>query len=286
MQSALIWVVGEALIDLLPGEIPIVGGGPANTAKALSNLGIKTSFVGGISADNYGKLIESELNSFDVDLRSVNRSALPTAVAKVLIDDAGFATYQFNLGETATFDFGEWLPQGTPKVLHIGSLATVVEPGATRLFGWARKLNSVIVYDPNVRSTVLPDRGKYRKYFEKWAHISTVVKLSEDDLEFLGISIEDVFKLGAQLVVLTHGERGISGFRSEEEVFVPGIKVDVVDTVGAGDTVGAVIVEGLVRYGGLKGEKLRLVLERAAKAAAITCTRAGACPPTLEELGA
>ena len=286
MQSALIWVIGEALIDLLPGEIPIVGGGPANTAKALSNLGINTSFVGGISADNYGKMIESELNSFDVDLRSVNRSALPTAVAKVLIDDAGFATYQFNLGETATFDFGEWLPQGTPKVLHIGSLATVVEPGATRLFGWARQLNSVIVYDPNVRSTVLPDRGKYRRYFEKWAHISTVVKLSEDDLEFLGISIEDVFKLGAQLVVLTHGERGLSGFRSEEEVFVPGIKVNVVDTVGAGDTVGAVIVEGLVRYGELKGEKLRLVLERAAKAAAITCTRAGARPPTLEELGA
>ncbi len=287
MQSALIWVAGEALIDLLPGtdsQVPIVGGGPANTAKALASLGLSVSFVGGISSDQYGVLIESELTSYGVDLSLISRSELSTALAVVSLDSDGSAKYSFQLDGTATFDFGSWLLSGSPSVLHVGTLATIVEPGATALFEWADELDSLIVFDPNVRNSVLDDRNFYRKYFNKWARISDVVKLSDDDLDWLGFTVYEILDFGVDLVVVTHGAKGLSGYRSGESYSVDGVVVDVVDAVGAGDTVGAVLVEGLVKNGELAGENLKLVLKRAAKAAAITCTRAGAKPPTLAEL--
>ena len=282
-----VWVAGEALIDLIPqGEtlIPVVGGGPANTAKALANLGINTSFVGGISSDKYGQLVEAELNSFGVDLGLVNRSSLPTALATVSLDELGRASYSFKLNGTATFDFGGWLPSGSPSVLHVGTLATIVEPGASELFKWASGLDSLVVFDPNVRSSVLSERDVYRAYFEKWAKISDVVKLSDEDLSWLGFSADEILDFGVDLVVVTHGENGLSGFRNGEKYSVAGVVVDVVDTVGAGDTVGAVLVEGLMKHGKLSGVNLEFVLKRAAVAAAITCTRAGAKPPSLSEL--
>ena len=284
MQSALIWVVGEALIDLLPGEIPVVGGGPANTSKALAGLGIPASFVGGISTDRYGELIESELSEFNVNLDLVNKSNLRTAQAIVSLDESGAATYQFELANTATFDFRNWLPVGSPSIVHIGSLATIVEPGASNLFKWARDLDALVVFDPNVRRSVLSERDVYRVYFEKWTKISDVVKLSDEDLSWLGFTPDEILDFGVDLVVVTHGENGLSGFRKGEKYSVAGVVVDVMDTVGAGDTVGAVLVEGLIKYGELSGENLEMVLKRAVVAAAITCTRAGAKPPSLSEL--
>ena len=284
MQSALIWVVGEALIDLLPNGIPVVGGGPANTAKAIAGLGIPTSFVGGISHDRYGQLIESELSEFGVNLDLVKKSNLGTATSIVSLDETGAASFNFELANTATFDFGDWLPVGSPSIVHIGSLATIVEPGANELFKWASGLDTLVIFDPNVRSSFLSERDVYRAYFEKWAKISDVVKLSDEDLSWLGFSSEDILIFGVDLVVVTHGENGLSGFRNGEKYSVAGVVVDVVDTVGAGDTVGAVLVEGLIKYGELIGENLELVLKRAAVAAAITCTRAGAKPPSLSEL--
>jgi fructokinase len=130
----------------------------------------------------------------------------------------------------------------------------------------------------------LSERDVYRDYFEKWAKISDVVKLSDEDLSWLGFTSDEILDLGVDLVVVTHGENGLSGFRKGEKYSVAGVDVDVVDTVGAGDTVGAVLVEGLIKYGELSGENLELVLKRAAVAAAITCTRAGAKPPSLKEL--
>ncbi len=287
LSNSNVWVAGEVLIDLLPengGQIPVVGGGPANTAKALSSLGINSNFIGGISNDKYGHLIKAELDSYGVDLTLAQRSDLQTAIAKVSFEKSGSANYKFTLENTATFDFEGWLPNDVPNILHIGSLATVVEPGASALFEWARGLDTVIVFDPNVRNGVLDDRNMYQKYFEKWARISAVVKLSDDDLDWLGFDVDEILDFGVDLVVVTHGAKGLSGYRSGESYSVDSVVVDVVDTVGAGDTVGAVLVEGLVKYGELAGENLKLILERAAKAAAITCTRAGAKPPTLAEL--
>lgn len=284
-----VWVAGEALIDLVPANgarIPIVGGGPANTAKALAKLGVSTSFIGGISQDEYGKSIAQELAS--VDLSLALSSQLPTALAVVSLDETGSASYEFKLEGTATFDFrSEWLPSSSPEVLHIGSLATVIEPGASELFEWARALATTIVLDPNIRPSVINDSQRYRTAVEKWIGISKVVKLSDQDLQWLGYKKpSEILDLGADLVVLTHGPKGISGYRGSGEVSVPAVKVDVVDTVGAGDTVGAVIVEGLIEVGleQLLKRGLSSTLTRAAKAAAITCSRPGSNPPTSLEL--
>ena len=288
-RKSKVWVAGEALIDLLPRDgasIAVVGGGAANTAKALANLEIDVSWVGGVSSDEYGNLIKKELES--VDLSLANYSSLPTALAKVSLDRSGSASYEFLLDGTATFDFDlNWLPSGSPEILHIGTLATIVEPGASNLFDWAKGLKTKVVFDPNVRPSVLSDKARYRVAFENWAKISSIVKMSNEDLEWLGYStVNQILELGPELLVVTHGAEGMTGYTASGSVSVPGVKVQVVDTVGAGDTVGAVIVEGLLENGitSLVGEKLFEVLSRAAKAAAITCSRVGANPPKRAEL--
>ena len=284
-----VWVAGEALIDLVPsgGErVAVVGGGPANTAKALARLGIPTSFIGGISFDEYGLQISRELA--EVDLSLSLRSDLPTAIAVVSLDAAGSASYEFKLAGTATFDFQRnWLPSGAPEVLHVGTLATIVEPGASALWEWAADLGVPILFDPNIRPSVLADRDRYREIVERWASISKVLKLSEADFEWLGYeSIGELLEIGPELVVLTRGAEGIVGYSKAGTVSVPGVKVAVADTVGAGDTVGAVLVEGIVKFGikRLQDEALFQVLHRAARAAAITCSRVGANPPRGDEI--
>ena len=285
-----VWVAGEALIDLLPDngdQRPIVGGGPANTAKALANLGIKTSFIGGISNDQYGPLIEAELSSHGVDLTLAQRSDLQTAIAEVSLDESGSATYKFTLKDTATFDFAGWLPNEVPDALQIGSLATIVEPGAKDLYEWASRIaeeGGKIFFDPNVRSSVLNDSGQYRKHFEKWAVISNVIKASEEDLAFLNLSAEEILNFGVDLLVVTKGSAGMIGYQDGNSISVPGLRVSVVDTVGAGDTVGALLIASFIENGPIRRTNLEEVLTLAARAAAITCTRAGAKPPTFEEL--
>lgn len=288
-----IWVAGEALIDLVPDEsnkrVAIVGGGPANTAKTLANLGHLTHFIGGISKDDFGKAIENELTSFGVNLDFIHHSKLPTATAIVTLDETGSAKYEFSLTDTATFDFHQaWLPHGKPKVLHVGTLATIVEPGATELLNWASEIDAPIVFDPNVRPSVLADNVRYRDYVEKWMRISSVVKMSEDDLNWLypqRISARELLKFGPRLIIITHGAKGLTAHHSSTMTEVPGVQVEVIDTVGAGDTTGAIIVESIAEIGLVQTlENIEKVLYRAAKAAAITCSRLGAQPPSKDEL--
>lgn len=292
-EDAGIWVAGEALIDLVPNEtnsrVAIVGGGPANTAKALANLGHLTQFIGGISNDDFGKAIENELTSYGVNLDFAHYSKLPTATAIVTLDGSGNAEYEFSLTDTATFDFHQvWLPHGKPKVLHVGTLATIIEPGATELLNWASGIEAPIVFDPNVRPSVLADSVRYRDYVEKWMRISSVVKMSEDDLHWLypqRNSARELLEFGPRLIIITHGAKGLTAHQSSTTSEVPGIKVNVVDTVGAGDTAGAIIVESIAQIGiDQTLEKIEKVLYRAAKAAAITCSRLGARPPSKDEL--
>ena len=294
------WVCGEVLVDLLPssdgGErVAVIGGGPANTVKALARLGHQVEFIDGISTDHYGKSAQDELRKDGVGLSLSKISGKPTCQAIISLDENGSARYEFLIEETATFDFSRsWLPEGFPSVLHIGTLATVIEPGASELFDWAKKVSDrvPIVFDPNVRPAVLSDSSKYRRVVEKWVGISNVVKVSEDDIAWLypAKSEEDVARewlaLGAELVVVTRGADGMVGITKSDVISVPGVAVSVIDTVGAGDTVGAIIVEGVVKYGvsGLIGERLKSILQRAAKAASITVARQGAQPPFSHEL--
>ena len=297
-MNAPIWVAGEVLIDLIPQDgacEAIVGGGPANTAKALARLGFDTFFIDGISTDAYGQKARAELLADGVKLDFTLTSDNPTCVATVTLAQDGTASYEFLIDGTATFEFNEsWLPQSDtpPAVLHIGTLATVVEPGATNLYNWAKEVKAPLVFDPNVRTSVLEDSDRYRAIVKKWALISSVIKMSEDDLtwlypgrDFRSVA-ENFINEITQLVVITKGAQGIDGFTQDGEVSVQGVKIDVIDTVGAGDTVGAILVESIVKYGieNLVGEVLEHSLTRAAHAAAITCSRAGANPPTLQEL--
>ena len=292
-----IWVCGEVLIDILPTG-PVVGGGPANTAKALARLGHDVHFIDGISSDAYGQSAREELLRDGVNLDLALTSDKPTCTATVTLDAAGGASYEFLIDGTATFDFGAaWLPDPyryQPQVLHIGTLVTMIEPGASALYDWAMQVAELapIVFDPNIRPSVQPDRDLYEAAVEKWAALSAVIKVSDDDLAWLfpGQSIEDVANRwindGVFLVVVTRGADGLVGYTADGRVEVPGMKVDVVDTVGAGDTVGAIVVEAMLAHGliELRGDLLRSVLTRAAAAAAITCSRKGAQPPYKHEL--
>jgi len=296
-----VWVVGEVLIDLIPAGVdrkPIVGGGPANTAKALAKLGINTQFINGISSDQYGQMAKDELVSAGVKLDYAKYSDKPTCLAIVTLSDSGSATYEFVIENTATFDFtSEWLPNpqtDRPLLLHIGTLATVIEPGASVLFKWTQSVVKVapIVFDPNIRPAVISDREQYVGHVERWVAISSAVKVSDEDIKWLYPSLEikqvvnNWLKKGPSLIVVTYGDKGLSGYRKSEIVSVEAVKVNAADTVGAGDTAGAILVEAIVNDGldTLTGARLETMLKRAAKAAAITVSRVGANPPTSEEL--
>ena len=296
-----VWVVGEVLIDLIPDgsdRTPIVGGGPANTAKALSKLGIDTQFIDGISTDNYGQMAKDELVHSGVKLDYVKYSDKPTCLAIVSLSDSGSASYEFVIENTATFDFTpDWLPNPQterPLLLHIGTLATVIEPGASVLFDWAQSVAKVapIVFDPNIRPAVISDRKQYLNQVERWVSISSAVKVSDEDIKWLYPSLEinqvvnNWLAKGPSLIVVTYGDNGLAGYRVDEKLSIEAVKVSVADTVGAGDTVGAILVEAIVKDGldTLCGVRLEMMLKRAAKAAAITVSRSGANPPTLKEI--
>lgn len=296
-----VWVAGEVLIDLITqggNTKAIVGGGPANTSVALARLGINTYFIDGMSTDAYGQRAKAELESAGVKLDFVEFSKKPMCLADVTLDATGSATYKFLIDGTATFDFRrEWLPNpsnGQPVVLYLGTLATLVEPGASVLFDWATDVSKFapIVYDPNVRSSVVSDRSAYQASVAKWASISKVIKVSQDDMDWLypAETFETVAERwlmnAVELVVLTAGADGIRARTRAGEVSVPGVKIHIVDTVGAGDTVGAILVEAIAKCGleSLQGDELTRVLMRAATAAAITCSRPGANPPTKYDL--
>lgn len=300
-MSNQVWVCGEVVIDLIPDGTErraVVGGGPANTAKALAKLGIAAQFIDGISTDKYGQMALKQLHKDGVLLDFVKFSDKPTCLAIVSLNAKGGASYEFVIDDTATFDFSHsWLPDATvskPSLLHIGTLVTAIEPAASVLFEWSSKVAKVapIVFDPNIRPAVMIDRTKYVKQVERWISISNAVKVSDDDIYWLypGQDLDKVAKrwleMGPELIVVTFGDKGLAGYRKYSKISVDAKKVVVADTVGAGDTVGAILVEAIIEDGldKLVNERLSSMLDRAAKAAAITVSRTGALPPSSAEI--
>jgi fructokinase len=239
-----------------------------------------------------------QLHKDGVLLDFVKFSDKPTCLAIVSLNNQGGASYEFVIEGTATFDFSaSWLPDpvaNKPSLLHIGTLVTAIEPAASVLFEWAKKVAKVspIVFDPNIRPAVMSDRAEYVKQVERWVSISSAVKVSDDDIYWLypGVELDRVannwLSMGPELVVVTFGDKGLAGYRKNEKVAVEAKKVVVADTVGAGDTVGAILVEAIIEDGldKLTGMRLSVMLDRAAKAAAITVSRTGALPPSKAEI--
>ncbi|MEI5523352.1 carbohydrate kinase [Streptomyces brasiliscabiei] len=301
----MIVVAGEALIDLVPqGAGPLVdlrparGGGPYNTAVALGRLGSPTAFCSRVSYDAYGEALLGGLRDAGVDVGTVQRGPEPTTLALASVDEGGSARYSFYVEGSADrlFETPERLTAGT-RAVSFGTCSLVLEPGASayeKLMHACAAQGVFTALDPNIRPGLIPDADAYRTRFKSWLPSVSLLKLSEEDAEWLGGTPRLWLDSGPSAVVITHGGDGLTVHtRAGTEYSVPGEKVDVVDTIGAGDTVNAALLHGLAARDALSGPALTALgadawtrlLRFAARAAAITCSRAGAEPPYAAEVG-
>ncbi|MFF9093159.1 carbohydrate kinase [Streptomyces sp. NPDC014802] len=300
----MIVVAGEALIDLVPqgtGALaalrPALGGGPYNTAVALGRLGSPTAFCSRVSRDAFGEALLDGLRAAGVDVSAVQRGPEPTTLAVATIDPGGSAAYSFYVDGTADrlFSAPAALPAGTTAV-SFGTCSLVLEPGASayeELMRAAAAQGVFTALDPNIRPGLIADADAYRARFKSWLPSVTLLKLSEEDALWLGGTPQEWLAAGPSAVVITQGGDGLTAFTADGAVHsVPGEPVDVVDTIGAGDTVNAALLHGLATRGALSPTALTALgpagwqdlLRFAARAAALTCSRAGAEPPYAREL--
>lgn len=312
----MILVCGEALFDLeaLPGrrDRPAEptrfeahpGGGPANTAVAVARLGTEVALCGRLSGDAFGRILRSNLARNGVDLRYAVAAEEPSSLAVVTVDEQGLADYAFHVTGTADW---MWTPEELPRelpgsvvALHAGSLALALPPGRDVLAGLLRREmdHRTISIDPNVRPRLVGGREQYRRRVQDWVGIADLVRASDEDLGWIypGASPVEMARRwaaeGPAMVVLTLDRDGSVAFVAGEEVRAPAVPVRVVDTVGAGDSYTAGLLDWLARSGRLGPGALAAVrpaeaceaLGFAARVAAITCTRAGADPPWRAEL--
>ncbi|NGO71368.1 PfkB family carbohydrate kinase [Streptomyces boncukensis] len=307
----MIVVAGEALIDLVPQRAgdplsplrPVRGGGPYNTALALARLGSPAAFCSRVSTDAFGTSLLERLEAEKVDTDLVQRGPEPTTLAVAAPGPDGSAAYSFYAEGTADRLFG--LPAHLPadtRALSLGTCSLVLEPGASAYEELMRRGAAeglFIALDPNIRTGIIPAPDAYRARFLGWLPHVSLLKLSEEDAEWLAegadrvpAAVRDWLAAGPEAVVVTRGGEGLTVFTHRGAHSVPGERVEVVDTIGAGDTVNAALLHALGERGllergaldGVGGEGWRDVLGFAARAAAVTCSRPGAEPPHLSEL--
>ena len=299
-------VIGEALVDLVGqrGSRMLVahpGGSPANVALGLGRLGNPVTLMTHLGQDAFGEMISAHLQSSGVRVQAGGGAGSRTSLAVATLA-AGIATYDFRI----EWDIGdlEPLPVET-RCLHTGSLATVLEPGRTHVQNLLEHEHQrgrvTISYDPNVRPALLGTPEEARPGIEHLVELSDVVKVSDEDLHWLYPDREDEdvarewLAMGPALVVITRGGQGVFAVTGDLEVRRPATPIDLVDTVGAGDSFTAGLLDGLRRadlIGGSRRQSLAAVdesslisvLDTAGLIAAITCSRPGADPPTRGEL--
>lgn len=304
----MITVVGEALVDLTPADaessalVPVPGGSPFNVAIGVARLGVPAGFVGALGGDAFGERLVRRLAEEGVDTSAAVRSDAPTTLAVVHLDRHGRATYDFYLDGTAAMGLipqAVALPRGT-SIVHVGCGAVTLahEPAGaalrTALSGTDGALRS---FDPNVRPAFVDDRDAYVRMLEDAVAACDLVKVSDEDLDWCypDEPVDAVARRwrdrGPALVVVTGGPVGAVAHGTERaEVAAP--LVDVVDTVGAGDSFSAALLAWLHQRGAtdraavaaLDRTALTEGLRFAVRAAAVTCTRRGADPPRTAEL--
>jgi fructokinase len=299
---------GEALVDLVDdggSARPVAGGGPFNTAIALGRLDVPVGFLGAISRDSDGRMLEELLVAAGVDTSLVRRTDAPTPRAIVHRERDGRDNYTFQLGGTAMVDLAPGdLPILPPAAwaIHVGTLGLAVDPPAAAYETLVDREagRRQIILDPNVRPAIFGDAGVYRERFERMARLADLVKLSEDDAAWIypGRSVEEVLELvlsfGPRVVAVTRGKNGAVARSQLAVVDVAGIPVRIVDSVGAGDSFGAALISALIDERAFGPDTVRpadeAVLHRAVSyavaASAITCTRTGAVPPSRREIDA
>jgi fructokinase len=307
----MILVCGEALFDVFLTDDRGAslqfdarpGGSPFNVAVGLARLGQRVGFFGGLSTDLLGARLLRVLEDEGVDTDWTVRRARPTTLSIVGLGIDGAPVYAF-YGEQAADRAVEVrdlpvIPDGV-RAIHLGSFSTVVEPVGHALEALVRREvgSRLIAYDPNVRATIEPDLGIWRRKLEAFARSVHLLKISSDDfaLLFAGADPADLARtwinLGVRLVVLTQGARGASAWTPGGTVAIPASSVHVADTVGAGDAFQAALLAGLAEMtllsasalAGIPQDALIRLLDFANKAAASTCSRRGADPPERSEL--
>jgi fructokinase len=310
-EPAAFAVIGETVIDLVdPGDgsacIAHQGGSPLNVAIGLARLENRTAFFGRMSRDPLGTVLCRHLERSGVETDYVIRGAEPSTIALVELS-GGQARYEFSVLGTADFEWsaGEIavLPAGAPAV-HFGSLTSWQPPGdevVNQRMAELRAAGSVLIsYDPNARPTLQGDAASARAKVARSSPLAHVIKASSDDIDYLypgqelASVVEGWLGEGAALVVITSGADGAAGWvPGQAPVKRPAFPARVVDTVGAGDAFMSGLLDGLGRRGLATPEAVSAladpsvlagILDQAGAGAAITCSRAGANPPTRAEV--
>jgi fructokinase len=302
---------GEALYDLFAqgdGDDGLtfdarVGGSPLNVAMGLARLGREAGFLTGLSTDLFGERLWAHLEKEGIDTELVVRMDRPTTLSVVGVDLAGVPSYAFyGAGAAdrslAPTDLPSWPDRA--RVLHIGSYSMVVDPVGSTLLGLARSIagRCLVSYDPNVRPTIEPDMAIWRSRLEELLPSLSLLKISSEDFGLLYGDADKAamaarwLEAGPALVVVTDGEDGAEAWTTDFNARAPGIEVDVVDTVGAGDTFQAALLAWLDENGlsgpdgpgSLAEDQLSDLLGFAVGAAAVTCSRRGADLPRREDV--
>ncbi len=297
----MIVVGGEALVDLVidpdGSVVAKLGGGPFNAARAAGRLGSDVAFLGALSLDRFGTLLHRQLVTDGVDDSLVQFTELPTTLASAELDEHGAASYHFYLAETAAPNLHVLpLPSGV-GIVHVGTLGMVLEPMASTLEAVVRGAadDVLVLLDPNCRPRVTSDREGYLARLGRLLLRTDVVKVSSDDLAFIApddpaAGIRMLLDGGAVVVLHTDGGRSVHIHTAHGETDVPVPSVEVVDTIGAGDSFGGAFVAWWDQAGLRRGDlgdadAVRDAVAASVEVAAVSCTRVGAQPPVREELG-
>ena len=309
----MILVIGEALIDLIenryqPGAFTaIVGGANLNVATALARRNAKHTFYARMSNDRFGQIIRKRLEDNNVNYENSVITNENSTLAIVSLNEAGVPTYSFYVNGTS--DWG-WTKEELPtqeqlnkagiNCIQFGCLTMAMEPGNLVIEDWARELKGITIsHDINIRSALGFDPTKEKERVERTNKFSHIIKASDEDIEWLyqgQRAVDEVAQEWARdnkIILITRGADGVSIFRNEERMDVPSRKINVVDTVGAGDTFCANLLGQLQdnNYLGkdltqIPSEELKNFVYISGIAASITCERAGCEPPTQEDLKA
>ena len=300
-------VVGETILDLTPLDggaafAPALGGSAFNTARALGVLGAGVAFAGAISRDDWGARFRAALEEASVDCALLRDCDLPMPLA--LVSPEGAAGPHFTLYLQGTAHMRALAPDVLPdgvSHLHVSSFHACVPPTGDSVLALMQqaKGRASISFDPNVRAGVLPPRDEAVRLIEARVRLADIVKASAQDLEWLYpehdplAAMEAWSRLGPGLAILTQGGAGATAFHGGQRVSAPAPRIDVVDTVGAGDAFTAALLAIMADQGALGPQALARAFEPAAvrgwlsfsaAAAAWTCGRRGAQAPTRAQI--
>ena len=294
----MITVVGEALVDLVidaDGAVTAaLGGAPFNTARTCGRLGADVEFVGSISNDRFGSHLAAQLVADRVSIARAPRCDLPTTLAAAELDRGGAARYRFYLEGTSAPAMTA-TPAVHNGILFTGGLALALHPMADAVEAIVGAASAPVMLDVNCRPNVIADRTTYLDRVDRVLAQATIVKVSDEDLAYLDPdrpaieAARALLERGPQAVLLTAGAAGVHVFTSDGEATVPVGQVDVVDTIGAGDSFGGGLLAWWVERGAPAAEfgaltTLVPAVAAACQVAAIVCTRRGADPPWRQEL--